>query len=57
MPKKNGYQKTSHYDDDGVKKKSRTDVKKETEHKRQRNLENALKSRNIARLEDYEDQL
>jgi hypothetical protein len=55
MPKKTGFVKSSHYDDDGVKKKSRADVRKESEHKRQRNFENALKSRNIARLENYED--
>jgi hypothetical protein len=55
MPKKNTYTKNSHYDDDGVRQKSRADVKKERDHKRHRNFENALKSRNIARLENYED--
>jgi hypothetical protein len=55
MAKRDNYSSKSNYDDDGVRKKKRSDVKKEQDQKRQRNFENALKSRNIARLEDYED--
>lgn len=44
------------YDDDGLRKPALREIKRDKDRKRSRNLDNALRSRNLDMIRDYEDE-
>lgn len=55
MSKQKKYGSRPKYDDDGIKQQSVKDLKRDRDRKKNRNFDNALKSRNIDYLSSYED--
>lgn len=55
MSKSKKYNSRPKYDEDGMKQQSVKDIKRDRDRKKNRNFDNALRSRNVDMLSDYED--